>query len=128
MARNSRKTQKVERLERTRARIWGARRRLARSLLGPLFAAVLIEECEDLEREPLLACVDPSQGVIWLNPHRRAELGEPEWTFVLAHELLHLGLNHADRRGHREALVWNLACDHAADNLLHSFKIGNPPH
>ena len=44
---------------------------------------------------------------------------EPEWAFVLAHQLLHLGLGHADRREGRDPRAWNLACEHAADNMLH---------
>jgi predicted metal-dependent peptidase len=72
--------------------------------------------------------VDPEQGAVWLNPHTRPELGPPEWTFILGHQLLHLGLNHAARRLHRDPLLWNLACEHAADNLLHAFKLGRAPH
>lgn len=119
---------KETRLEKARARIYKARVRLGRSLLGPLLGAVTVIECEGAPGDPLLACVDPEQGVIWLNPRSRSELGEAEWTFILGHELLHLGLNHAARRLHRDPLVWSLACEHAADNLLHSFKIGRPPH
>jgi predicted metal-dependent peptidase len=126
MARKTQKSRKDSRLDKTRSNIWSARARLQRSLLGPLLDNAVIVECEGGEGDPLLACVDWSQGVVWLNPHRRQELGAPEWTFVLAHQLLHLGLNHGPRRLDRDPVLWNLACDHACDNLLHSFKIGNP--
>jgi predicted metal-dependent peptidase len=122
------KQPKESRLDKSRARIWGARRRLDRSMLGPLLNNALIVECDDEPNQPLIACVDPAQGAIWLNPHRRPELGEAEWTFILAHQLLHLGLNHGPRRLDRDPRIWNLACEHAADNLLQAFKIGKPPH
>jgi len=119
--------QKESRLSRTRERIWGARRRLARSLLGPMLDHVQVLECDGREGDPELAYMDPAQGVVWVNPHKRQELGEPEWTFVLAHQLLHLGLGHGTRREGREPRAWNLACEHAADNMLHAFKIGRAP-
>jgi predicted metal-dependent peptidase len=128
MPRKEARNRKDERLERTRARIWGARGRLERSILGPLLEHVTVGECEGKEGEPQIAAVDPAAGTVWLNPHHRGELGEPEWTFILAHQLLHLGLNHAARREHRDPLLWNVACDHAADNLLHAFKLGRAPH
>ncbi|MES2464335.1 MAG: peptidase [Armatimonadota bacterium] len=129
MARKDKQTKKESRLDRTRRHIEGAQRRLHRSLLGPLLAHITIVECDgnDENKEPMLACVDPEQGAIWINPHRRQELGEPEWTFVLAHQLLHLGLNHGPRRENREPFLWNIACDTAIFNLLAAFKIGTPP-
>lgn len=128
MARRKNKDdQKESRLARTRERIWGARRRLARSLLGPLLAHVLVVECGGGDADPEMACVDAAQGVVWVNPHKRQELGEAEWTFVLAHQLLHLGLSHAARREGREPRAWGLACEHAADTMLHAFKIGRAP-
>ena len=50
------------------------------------------------------------------------------WTFVLAHQLLHLGLGHGPGRLGRDPKAWNLACEHAADNMLYAFKIGHAPH
>lgn len=125
--RKPKEDQKESRLARTRERIWGARKRLGKSLLGPLLGHVQVLECEGKEGDPELAWVDIGQGVVWLNPHKRQELGEPEWTFVLAHQLLHLGLSHSARREGREPRAWNLACEYAADNLLHAFKIGKAP-
>lgn len=126
--RKDKEDQKETRLERTRKRLWGARTRLGKSLLGPLLDHVRVVECEGKEGDPEMACVDAAQGVIWINPHKRHDFGEPEWTFVLAHQLLHLGLSHGARRESRDPRVWNLACEHAADNMLHAFKIGKVPH
>src|SRR5437879_2445205 len=80
MARKDRKAPKEDKVDRARKRIWGARERLQRSLLGPLLGSVRIEWCEGKASDPLLACVDPEQGVIWVNPHRRPELGEPAFS------------------------------------------------
>lgn len=127
MAKQKPKTPKQSRLQKTRAHISSAQSSLVSSMLGPLRDHVLILHCEGDPGDPLIACVDPAQGVVWLNPHRRPDLTPPEWTFIVAHELLHLGLNHAERRLDRDPLLWNLACDYVIDNLLHTFKLGRPP-
>src|SRR5579862_7004648 len=130
MARNEQKSPREQRLQRVRERCNSACRCLNRSgsLFEPLLANVVIVECRDVSDAPLLACVDPAQGAIWLNPYGRHELSETEWTFVLGHQLLHLALNHSARRLHRDPMLWNLACDYTIDRLLQAFKIGRPPH
>ena len=114
-------------LGRTRERIECARRRLTRSVLGALVSQVLFTECKGAEGDPQIAVVDCAQGVICINPHRRHDFGEPEWTYVLAHLLAHLGLKHAERGEHRDRKAWHTACEYAADNLVTSFKIGKAP-
>ena len=47
-----------------------------------------------------------------------ASLGDDEITGVLAHEVLHVVLGHIDRRGNRDAGIWNEAIDHATNLLL----------
>lgn len=126
--RKDKEQQKETQLEKTRKRIAGARVRLGKTLLGPLLQHARIAECDGKESDPEMACTDPAQGVIWLNPHTRHDLGEPEWAFVLAHQLLHLGLGHGPGGVGRDPRTWNLACEHAADNMLYAFKIGTAPH
>lgn len=126
--RKDKQAQKETQLEKTRKRIWGAKMRLDKTLLGPLLRHVRLIECGGTENDPEMACVDTAQGVVWINPHKRHDLGEPEWTFVLAHQLLHLGLGHGPGRGNREPKAWNLACEHAADNMIYAFKVGKAPH
>jgi predicted metal-dependent peptidase len=128
MAKKKQATKGETRLQKARERIRGAEWRLWRSIFGSLLDAVVVEVCEGAPHDPLIASVDPWHGVIRVNPHRRPELGEAEWTFVIAHQLAHLALRHADRRLDRDPLLWNLACDHAADNLLQALKLGRPPH
>lgn len=126
--RNKKEGQKESRLERARKRIWSARQSVGKTMLGPLLEHVRIVECAGDNGDPELACVDTAQGVVWLNPHTQRDLAEPEWTFVLAHQLLHLGLGHGPGRQQRDPRAWNLACEHAADAMLHAFKIGRAPH
>ena len=65
-----------------------------------------------------------SQGAICLNPRREASV--PEWEYVLAHCMLHLGLGHLreDRLGDP---LWGTACDLAVTRFLQDCRIGTPP-
>lgn len=119
------KKPKPSRLEAAREHIQEAKYRLNKTLLGPLLSKVRV--VEHTSGDPMFACVDPGQALIWLNPLAKGDLGVDEWTFLLGHELLHLGLSHATRRLDREPLLWNVACDQAADGLLAQLKIGRPP-
>jgi len=55
---------------------------------------------------------------IFWNTKFFGSLGEDEITGVLAHEVLHVVLGHIDRRGRRDAEIWNEAIDHATNLLL----------
>ncbi|MFN3650220.1 MAG: DUF2201 family putative metallopeptidase [Armatimonadota bacterium] len=123
MARKNRKSDEQERRARNRHAVWEAQRILGRSALSGLLREVTVQECPGEPGDPETAAVDPTTGTVWVNLYRRAM--EPEaWAAVLGHMLLHLGLNHAARREEREPLLWNLACDEAADRLLPFFGIG----
>lgn len=68
-----------------------------------------------------------NRGYVHVHPTRK---GDPEeWTYVLAHCLLHLGFGHFDPPG-AEALSreWNAACDCAVDEFLGKLKLGRAPH
>ncbi|MEG0663314.1 MAG: hypothetical protein RR472_08545, partial [Anaerovoracaceae bacterium] len=52
--------------------------------------------------------------------------GQPnEWAYVIAHCLLHLGLNHKQPKEHIE--VWNIACDCYITKFLAELKFGQAP-
>lgn len=72
-----------------------------------------------------LAAVDPYLGEIYLSLRGGVTLREA--IFLLAHELLHLGLRHADRIGGRDPLIWNLACDLVINGWLVSMGVGVMP-
>nr|WP_310376405.1 hypothetical protein [Catenuloplanes atrovinosus] len=72
-----------------------------------------------------LAAVSARSGEIYINPLRR--LGEAQWRFVLAHEMLHAALRHGDRAGAREGYLWNVAADYVINGWLVEMGVGEPP-
>ena len=65
-----------------------------------------------------------STGHIFLNPRKDGTIGE--WTHVLAHLMLHLGLGHL-REDRIHDPVWQQTCDIAVTRFLLDSKIGTPP-
>jgi len=55
---------------------------------------------------------------LFYNPEFVATLSAAELTGVLAHEVLHPGLQHHVRRGNRSLMRWNMACDYAINPLV----------
>ncbi|MGH2515331.1 MAG: vWA domain-containing protein, partial [Ktedonobacterales bacterium] len=62
---------------------------------------------------------------IFFNP--AVSLTEAECRFVLAHELLHVGLRHDTRRQGRDPYLWNCACDYAINSWLIEMGVGHMP-
>jgi predicted metal-dependent peptidase len=96
-------------------------------LLGSLAAHFDVVEdravCQRLEIA--VAAVDEDAAEILVNP--LAMLDEQQARFVLAHELLHVGLRHARRRQGRDAFLWNAACDFAINGWLVEMGVGALP-
>nr|MBA3826407.1 hypothetical protein [Ktedonobacterales bacterium] len=67
------------------------------------------------------AVVD-SHGTIYCNTLQR--IAPAEWSFAIAHCLLHLGFGHFETARHD--LAWNLACDCTVNSFLLSIKFGQP--
>ncbi len=72
-----------------------------------------------------VAAVDPEMREVYISPG--AGLEEDEWRFVVAHELLHVGLRHDARRQGRDAFLWNVACDYVINGWLLEMGIGELP-
>lgn len=96
-------------------------------LLAALAAAFEIVEdaalCDTLDIR--IAAVEPEARRIYVNP-------KFPWTvdgmrFVMAHELLHVGLSHAARRQGRDPYLWNVACDYVINGWLLEMGVGTPP-
>ena len=64
-----------------------------------------------------------STGHIFLNPRKDGTVGE--WTYALAHLMLHLGLGHL-REDRIHDSVWQQACDIAVTRFLLDSRIGTP--
>jgi predicted metal-dependent peptidase len=97
----------------------------------PLLAALasafeIVEDAEICARyEISIAAVDPSQRVIYINP--KFAWDQAAMRFVIAHELLHVGLSHAPRRQGRDAYLWNVACDYVINGWLVEMGVGRLP-
>ncbi|HET8658841.1 MAG TPA: hypothetical protein VFM55_07560 [Micromonosporaceae bacterium] len=96
-------------------------------LLGGLAAHFALVADADLARDwhISIAAVNAEAGEIYVNPH--AGLGEQEWRFVLAHEMLHAALRHGDRVGGRDPYLWNVACDYVTNGWLVEMRVGAAP-
>ncbi|WP_034263622.1 vWA domain-containing protein [Actinospica robiniae] len=96
-------------------------------LLGAIAARMRIVADADLAAAARIsiAAVDSALGEIYVNP--RAGLTQDEWRFVLAHEMLHAALRHADRVGGRDRYLWNVACDYVINGWLLELAVGAMP-
>jgi len=96
-------------------------------LLGALAAHfTLIENADTCRRLDIrTAAVSETLEEIYVNP--AAALSEDELLFVYAHELLHVGLRHHERRAGRDHFLWNVACDYAINQWLIEMAVGSPP-
>lgn len=96
-------------------------------LLGALAASFkLIEDPVVCARMQIaVAAVDAVSQEIYVNP--AAGLDELSARFVLAHELMHVGLRHQARRQGRDAYLWNVACDYVINGWLIEMRVGDLP-
>lgn len=72
-----------------------------------------------------VAAVDAESREIFINP--AAGLSTEEYKFVMAHEFLHVGLCHLQRREGRDSYLWNVACDYVINAWLIEMNIGTLP-
>jgi len=96
-------------------------------LLGALAASFTLIE------DPLLctrlgisvAAVHAESKEIYINPN--ASLNQQQYRFVMAHELLHVGLRHETRRQGRDPYFWNIATDYVINAWLIEMGVGELP-
>jgi predicted metal-dependent peptidase len=96
-------------------------------LLGSLASSFEIIEDPDIcqQMDISVAAVHPQMKEIYINP--AAGLTEDECKFVIAHELLHVGLRHDTRRHGRDPYLWNVACDYVINSWLVEMQLGDMP-
>ncbi len=96
-------------------------------LLGALAASFrLIEDGEVCRRLDVhVAAVDAEARELYVNPQIGMDDGEAR--FVMAHELLHVGLRHQARCQGRDPFLWNVACDYVINAWLVEMDVGRPP-
>jgi predicted metal-dependent peptidase len=109
-------------------------------LLGALAASfTIVEDAGICQREGIsIAAVDPESREIYFSPALDASRRGPhynpafrfsdeEYRFVMAHELLHVGLRHDVRRRGRDPYLWNVSCDYVINSWLVDMKVGTMP-
>ncbi len=96
-------------------------------LLGALAASFKIIEdikiCQSMTIS--VAAVNAELQEIYINP--AAALTPDEMRFVMAHELLHVGLRHDTRIQGRDWFLWNVACDYVINSWLIEMEVGQMP-
>ncbi len=96
-------------------------------LLGSLAAHfTIVEDSQVCSRMQItVAAVDEEAKELYVNP--AAGLHVESARFVLAHELLHVGLRHQVRRQGRDPYLWNIACDYVVNGWLVEMGVGELP-
>jgi len=96
-------------------------------MLGALAASFRIIEDRDVcaRMKIDIAAVSGRAKEIYINPS--ANLTEGQCRFVIAHELLHVGLRHEIRCQGRDFELWNGACDFVINQWLLEMRIGDVP-
>lgn len=98
-------------------------------LLSALAASFTIIEdanvCQSMQVE--IAAVNPALKEVYLNPSPRWSFTVEEWTFILLHEFLHVGLRHDVRQQARDPYYWNVACDYVINGWLVEMGVGKLP-
>lgn len=96
-------------------------------LLGNLAAMFkLVESSRVCIREEIsIAAIDINDRKLYINPS--ALLSYEEMKFVIAHELLHAGLDHQGRCQGRDHYLWNVSCDFVINGWLNDMNVGKMP-
>jgi predicted metal-dependent peptidase len=96
-------------------------------LLASLAAAFeIVEDAELCQRLDIsLAAVNTEIQRIYINP--KFPWTDNQLKFVMAHELLHVGLRHEARMQGRDPFLWNIACDYVINAWLVEMGIGTMP-
>jgi predicted metal-dependent peptidase len=96
-------------------------------LLAALAASFEIIEDDDIcdSLNISIAAIHSELREIYIRP--RYTMTSEQMKFVIAHELLHVGLRHEERRQGRDPFLWNVACDYAINDWLVEAGIGELP-
>ena len=96
-------------------------------LLAALAAAFeIVEDAGICELHDIaIAAVSSEERKIYVNP--KFPVTYAGLQFVMAHELLHVGLRHEARRQGRDPFLWNIACDYVINAWLIEMGVGELP-
>ena len=93
------------------------------SLREPFFATILFRFPLQATDIVPLAAVTP-RGTILYNPKAIEKLSVDQIVFLLCHEVMHVALSHSLRRGRRDHMIFNIACDAVINETLIELGIG----
>jgi len=81
---------------------------------------------EEVEKYGIKTIAVDEYGNLPYNPKFIEKLSDIEVKFVLCHEIMHVCLRHLQRCGTRKQTLWNVATDHAVNDILsHTFTLPN---
>jgi len=98
-----------------------------RLILDKPFLGALVLRLPLIENNQWCQTTATDARSIYYNHNYLSELSLNQVQYVLAHEALHCGLSHFARREHRDIKRWDVACDHAVNQLLAADKLEPPP-
>ena len=88
-----------------------------REIFGVIASRLEIKLAEDNSED----CYGYTDGEsIYFYPNMFLSLTYRNVEFIIAHELMHLILDHLTRREDKHPIIWNFACDYAVNYLLHN--------
>jgi len=93
-------------------------------LTGPLLQRAKLRVMETMPQNPGMFVQVNAGGDIYANPQNHPR-PVSEWTFAIAHALLHLAFGHI--RKMQRGFVWNIACDCVVNEFLGRMRIGTQP-
>src|SRR5690348_4544726 len=82
----------------------------------PFFATLLVSTPWEMTENVPTAATDMEK--LYFNPNFMESLTDDEILFVLAHEVMHMALEHGLRKQARNHMLWNIACDYALNLVL----------
>jgi len=110
--------------------------RIALLRLYPFFGTMAMHlrpiELEEKEANKLMPNPGGGEATIGVDkygnmPYNKAfvkKLTSEELLFIIAHETMHIALQHLDRKGSRNPKLWNIATDEAINNMLkHEMRV-----
>jgi predicted metal-dependent peptidase len=71
-----------------------------------------------LQENPAIYCMRTNGKILQFNPSRIDELSLDQVKGIIAHEVMHVALEHQARFQNRKFRLWNKACDYAINHLL----------
>ncbi|MHC1636280.1 MAG: vWA domain-containing protein [Candidatus Methanospirareceae archaeon] len=85
---------------------------------------------EVTEETPILGIIIPTAATdgeyLYYNREWVSGLSDEELDFMIAHEVMHIALEHALRQGNRRKNKWNAACDYAINPILVDAGLSKP--